>query len=275
MPGGVELAAGAPEEVEFQDGTLEGRPEDGIPKLGELEDSGADDSGPDAEVLEDDNGPVVKGTEGEELDGKASEDVEFQRPLEDGEPDGGRPDAGYVRDGMFEDGGTDSGALALALALDEGSLEEAVPTSDELDGITPGDVEFQRPLEDGRPEEGRPEDGRFEGGYSEDPEPVTEGLESAVVDEARPVVRGTEAGEVDSDPEKVLDSELPEDAGPVVNGIEKEELGLPLSDDETFNDGPLEEGRPEGGRLDKDDDGFVCLEKDEDDGVWDNIEDCG
>lgn len=118
VPDGMELGVGAPEEVEFQDGALEDRPEVGRP-----EDGGPEDSGPDAEVLEDDNGPVVKGTNREELDGKATEDVEFQRPLEDGKsedskPEDGRPDAGYVEEGVFEDAGIDSGALVLA--LDEG-----------------------------------------------------------------------------------------------------------------------------------------------------------
>lgn len=140
-------------------------------------------------------------------------------------------------------------------------------TGNELDERTPGDVEFQRPLEDGRPEEGRPEDGRFEGGYSEDIGPVAEALEAGVVSGPGPVVRGTDAGEVDNDTEAVLDSEipLPDDPGPVVNGIDGEELGLRLSDEEAFRDGPLDEAE----------DGLVCFEKDEDVGVCDDVEDCG
>lgn len=211
---------------------------------------------------------------GDEVDEMAPGDVEFQRPLEDGEPEDGRPeegspdegmpDAGYVGEGVLEDAGIDSGALAL----DEGSLEDPVLTNDEADGVTPGDVEFQRPLEDARPEEGRPEDGKFEGGYSED---------IGAVDDAGPVVRGTEADEVDSAPETVLDSELPDDTGPVVNGTDSDELGLVLSDDDAFHDGPLDDGRLETGRLDdnEDEDDLVCLEKDEEDGVGDDVEDCG
>lgn len=125
VPEGIELAGGTPEEVEFHEGTLEGRPDDGRPddgrpddgrpglgrlelgrpglgrpelgrpELGRPEDGASEDSGPAAEVLEDNAGPVVKGIDGDKLEGMGpAEEVPFPNPPEDGIPEDGRPDAG-------------------------------------------------------------------------------------------------------------------------------------------------------------------------------------
>lgn len=97
-----------------------------------------------------------------------------------------------------------------------------MPAGDELVGTAPGDVKFDRPLGDGRPEDGRPEDGRPDAGE----------VKGGASEEA-----GTVSGAL----------ALAEDPGedPVPAGAE---LVGRLPDDVPFPNGPLEDGRPEEGR---------------------------
>lgn len=96
---GAGLTGSVLEWEEFREGTLATKPEGMLLVTGvsdddkPIEDRSAD-VGPDARVPDDDTGPLVKGTDAEELDGGLVVDVKFQRPFEKGKPDDGRPEEG-------------------------------------------------------------------------------------------------------------------------------------------------------------------------------------
>lgn len=112
--------------------------------------------------------------EGPELAAGAVEEVEFHQGMLEGGPEGGKPEDGSpeLGDVKLDDTRLDS--------VDEGTLKE-VETKDsgldpevlgpvvkgigeELGGRSTEDVEFQSPVEDGRPSDGKPEDGSPEEG---------------------------------------------------------------------------------------------------------------
>lgn len=100
-PGRVELAVRVSRGVAFHEGALERRADNEKPELttladGKPEDVKAEDNGPNASALDDDVGTFVMGTDTGVSEDRLVEDVEFQRPLEDGNPEEDTPEEGNL-----------------------------------------------------------------------------------------------------------------------------------------------------------------------------------
>lgn len=97
-----ELAGSSSEEVELHEGPVEEKPGNGRPELGTFDDgkpkdTKLEDMDPVAVMLNDETGPLIQRIDGEELDGWAPGDVEFQIPFEDN-----KLEEGKLEDGKFD-----------------------------------------------------------------------------------------------------------------------------------------------------------------------------